>query len=292
MIFRYATYTPVKKGVPFSKLRQLLPEEIKKHLIHDERTLDDVCIDVAKNDIVQKIDKIFGIPKTRKIVKYISVEVTEEDISKFDYFIIRPYTIDYKKDFDAIYNNPQCNNPDCSFGSSLNGPYIIKNHKIIKHGIGHMYHPMLNEKYLMISEKLKNHFQNNDITGLEYEECQMRKNINRGSSIYFARVTGKGSSFAEDVVVNRWCCKKHHIPAEFYAFNKSYSGELLSKKDFQIIPNIKTKKKIYTYQMPLLVITKRTLGIMLKSKSRGILEKGFFYERSFEPLLLSVSSEK
>ncbi len=283
MIFRFSTYTPVKRGVSDNMLFQMLPTNIREELIKDERIPNGVWIELSKKDIIREIDKIFKIPKSRKITKYYHVEVTQEDIDQFGHFFLLAETIYYKKDFDATFNESECDNVDCPFGAFLSAPYIIKRAKLSKFDIGGMFHPMVNERYLMISERLKTIFENNNITGLEYEKCQFTDKMYMGKPIYFSKITGIGSTVADDIRVNRWCCKKHRIPAEFHSFNDSYPNDMLSKEDFQLIPTIHTTKGIYRYQTPALIITTRVLKILLDSKSIRFLNEGFFYKKSFRP---------
>ena len=233
-----------------------------------------------KLEVVEKIDKIFKIPKSRKIVKLHYAETKGEDIDKFSHYVVGFKSID--RGFDCNFNKSSCS-IDCSVGANISSPFTLKEKKLQKLDIGEIFVALIEDRYLLVSHIMRSLFEENSITGLEYEECKLDKNMDIGQHYYFSKVTGEGSSKADDIIIRRWSCQKHNVPADFHLFNRTYPNKLISNNDFQLIKTLNIGSKTYKYQRSILLVSTRALQLILKSKRRNLMNLSFFHGIPYEP---------
>lgn len=283
MIFRYATYACARRGRSPLHLRRKLPESIQNELIDDERLREDVWIDLSKRETVREIDRIIGIPQTRKAFKWYHAEVTSKDIDAFSHYFVDARDMDWRVHYDAEIYKPGCKTHGCPFGGTVIGPCVLLKSNLFKFDIAESMVPGVDSPYLFISESLKRRFDEERITGLQYERCRVTKGIKEKRNMYFAKVIGRGASAADDVLVTRWCCKKHKVPAEMFLFNFKYPSELLGSDDFQMETTFWIGRKRYAWQIPGVLMTTRVLKVILEGDFRGLRKSCFFNKNAYQP---------
>ena len=205
-------------------------------------------------------------------------EVTEDGIDEFNYYKVGLKTVE---GFSANVNRTSCNNPDCWSEFNIHPPFIIKQPKWQKLDIGTIF---MYDQHLMLSEKIKQIFEKNEIQGLEYIKCELGPKLDPNKSLFFAKITGRGKEVVENIKVKKWICETHKMPSIYYNLGINLPEYELGNDDFQLITNIQSNKALYMLSMPWLIISCKALKLILNSSRKDLVKIGFLLGEPYLPV--------
>ena len=292
MKFEYVIYAAASNYEHFCLLIRQIPKDIKKEFIQDPHLNEtSVWVETKKTKVIRYLDKIFCIDQTREVNKHIHLEVDKAEISNYLYFDIVPTLLEWDRQVFCDIKRPTCQTDSCPVGSEIVSPVRITQKKSKRIGIAEIGRPWDNQRELIISAELKEIFDSEGITGLEYEPCIFDERDKMPgievSPPYLAHIKHATGQFSDDILVTRYYCEKHSIPLYFHLFGEKLTRDVLSEHDFQTINRITVKDRVYYYRRPRLIITRKTLELLLKHKIRGLTDPCFFLNEKFAPVVLT-----
>jgi hypothetical protein len=292
---RYETisYYPLKPPFARDEIEKQLPDSIVRELLHGPYLVY-LIVESHKTDVVQYLDQKFRIGQTKDFRKRIALEVDKSEIPNFSHFFIDPRALEWGREVFCNIIRPTCESEACRFGVQMLRPVRIPIKKAKNLGIAAIGRPWDDCVELILSPYVKNLFESEGITGLDYEPCEFYDaNVCDEPDLtppYLAIVTTATGRLADDIVMGEgtFICKKHaYLNIAFIMFNERTHREALSGDDFQMTNWVIIKDKKYYYAAPRLIVSRRVLQLLLKHKIRGLTGMGFFLGEKFLPLVLT-----
>jgi len=283
MRFETVTYSP---GESLDEIKRQLPDWVNEQLMDYPRCIY-VTVETHKKDVIEYLDKFFKIGKSYDCVKRYFLEIDKSEIPNFEYFHIIPDVLILGKHIFGNIIRPTCSQEACSFGSKLLSPLRITSKKAKRVGIAQLHRPWGQTYEFIISSQLKNIFDSEGITGLEYEQCviddgPLREELEVPPP-YLARISHKISRHAEHIIPGNYICKKHSVMSSFSLINSWLSREEMNEDDFQAIDKMIVKGKVYNLHGEQFRTSRKALELLLKHKIRGLVPIGFFLGHKFLP---------
>ena len=148
-------FWPTEANVSANVARQTLPAQLQDELLQDAWGIQ---VDASKSTVIEEIEKILQIEKTKKFVKYRYLEIDETEIPNYTHFFIRPQRFGWKEDVFFEVTERTCRSHDgCPWGVKNSSPLRIKSSKL--KGIGEVVGPpMLQTKLLLVAPHVKELF--------------------------------------------------------------------------------------------------------------------------------------
>jgi len=213
-----------------------------------------IQIDTSKTQAIEDIEKRLHIGKTDKFVKRKCVEVDKKEISNFSHFVIRPKRLGWKEHVFFEISSRIC--PDCLWGVKISSPIQMRDG--VLRGIGSLGGiPLLHTKLLFLTPEVRNLFESEGITGLEYQQAE--KSDGTPESYFLANVTHHAYVTGSRIIAKH--CVHNTIGGAF-VFDEQVPAEGL-KNDFQMIDRVIVSGIEYSYDYPLLVVTGKALRLLL-----------------------------
>lgn len=316
MKFETITYYPTNRvGFDvFKKVKEDLPESIKKHLIltptHD--TQNYIKIEANNKNVIEYLDKVLE----ERILdhscrKRYHIEIDENEISNYSYFKIFVDCLEYGRFVFADVKMPDCSKDGCFLGSKLLAPVKIKTSKAKKLDIATLNYPWSKEVVLLISSRMKTIFDEKSVTGLYYESAGL---LHSASKIDYERSKGinhikyreiKTTKDMREIIETPFIARiiKHiHHKAKEIFIDKEYCHEhstirsgtpvldpsldyKTENSDFLQIEAVEVKDKIYQYHTNEFIISRKVLEILLEYKANGLRDVGLTFRSSFRPVV-------
>lgn len=279
MKYHYYSYGTGKGKKPLYERKENMPQEVLNELLNDDRLVNEVYVDKAKQDVVDKLDKLLKIGKAEDYFRTEHLEVSSTNIDEYDFF-----RVSFKKALVVEdYTPPTCPSGMCTRGVGINEPYILKSTKSLD--IGQI--DMIQSTTFVLSSKMKKVFIEEGITGLEYHVCQDK---GAGESDYsVAKVTNRIYEDADSIYLNTYCESCGTI-MNYIPFGLRLDRDSVLDLDFQMINGIRVNDKVYNYPVPTWICSKKALKVLLREKVKGMGVKTFFLKEKFIPQLLSDKS--
>ena len=291
MRYETAAYLPIKKPYVYKDIVLNFPAEIVNQLIKSDNKLY-VEVETSKTEVVKFLDDYFYIGKRKDFKKFISLEVDKKEIAFFTHFTILPRCLEWDREIFSNIIRPQCvESKACPVGAKMLSPVRVSVKKSKRIGIAEIFGPWSKERILVLSPVLKKLFDENGITGLEYERCVLddgdRFSDPEGAPPYVARVKTKIRKYAEDITHIKYLCSKHKIMQWFELFDACIYEEDLPKDDFLSVDHVMVKGVTYNYMRNSLMITRKVLELLLKNRIRGLSTMCVYLNEKFLPVVLS-----
>jgi len=292
MRYETATYLSLKTPYDFKEIIKNFPAEIVNQLIQSDNTLY-VEAETTKTDVVKFLDNFFEIGVEKKFRKHILLEVDKKEINNFSHFSILPRFLEWDKEIFCNIIRNQCNECQvCPADVKILSPVRVGVKKSKKIGIAEMFGHKSKERTLVLSPVVKKIFDDNNITGLEYERCILddRDTLTEpeGAPPYIARVQNKACNYAGDITCIQYLCSKHKILQSFKYLDIFLYAEDLPDVDFVSVDRVVVQGEIYNYMRNSLIITRKVLELLLKNKIRGLTTRCVYLNEKFLPVILST----
>lgn len=288
MLYKTVTYMPLKPPYLIEEIKKELPDYIIDQLIQYPRSIY-VSVEAYKNEIVEYLDKYFNIGTSHDFIKKVNLEIDKSEIYKFDYYNIIPRPLEMGREIFGNIVRPTCLTDTCPVGSRLLSPVRITTNKCKTVGFAEIHRPWGQPVELVITSRVKELFDSNGVTGLEYEPCVINDDALRNESEidppYIARISRRIGMYAEDIKIGKYICEKHSILMSFQLFGKWISKDDLSVDDFQAIDKIIVNGRVYYFHNHGFIVSRKVLEILLKYKIQGLVDMGFFLGQKFLPVI-------
>jgi hypothetical protein len=286
---RYETAAYLHHGayISLEDIKKTLPQHIISQLLDSKNELY-VKVETFKTEVVEYLDKHFRIGESFDFTKNVSLETDKSEIPNFTHFHIMPDALEFGRHVFCNIIRPTCRKEACPAGSKICGPVRIHPKKNKRIGITRIARPWANDVELVISPLLKNLFDEEGITGLEYERCMLENtdwlSEPPGPAPYFARIVYKTKGCAEDIKVKEYICEEHSYLMRFAVNNGWVLRDNLSDDDFQCIDGVVIKGRTYRYPAhPGMIISRKLLQLLLKHKIRGLCPATYHFNEKFRP---------
>ena len=285
-----------KKMRNVSDIRKQLPEKILCELIPDSDMRKSNCISVETRKIstVEYLDRILQLKK--KIFKRVRyIEITEEEIPKYEFYYVDLRSLDWGAHIEYEVTRPICEMEACPYGSKIVSDYKLYVSKIPRLSIGRIWGIWDMSIKFIISRKLKEAFDSEGVTGLNYRSCLVEnRSEENGSNIqddhfYMVQIIPNLTETADNISLAKgYFCKKHSILFRYDGlFNRSIQKENASDDDFQMINRTTIMGKVYYFRIPYFFLSRKILNILLKYNIKDMKQRGPYLKRSFVPVLFS-----
>jgi len=255
--------------------RESLPPELRNELIEGAWGIQ---VDATKTQVIEDLEKRLQIGMTDDFVKYVYVEVDKREISNYSHFYIRPQLFDWME--DALFEITPRTYDKCSCGVSISSPIQIRSSAL--QGIGMIDGvPMLDTRLLLVTPEVRELFEAEGISGLEYASFE---DIDGASAPgYIAKVTHCAHEVGTKIVAKP--CE-HHSIAGALVFDSTVPKDDLCN-DFQMIDRVTVKGTDYTYWVPLLVVSQNALSLLLENEVAGMESITVMLDEVFRPVIVS-----
>jgi len=296
MIVDYFWYSPVvkKRGKTYldsDETVKKMPVNIKEQLLqHPYCSQGCILAETKKSDLIAFLDNFLKIEKN-EFDRTRHIEITEEEIDKYDYFLVGLRVLNWGEHITYEFNRPTCKTDACFWGAQITSPTRIKSEKIRSLSLAKIYDIWNFGVRFIISEKLKEIFDLKGITGLKYEPCliEHKKDSKTEAQIfkdgfYVATIVSAVTQKADQIFIHSWC-KKHSTIFSYDACNVTYEQGNLIKGDFQMVNRIIVRGKEYDYILPFWFVSRKVLNILLANKVADIRPIGLYFKKSFVPVV-------
>jgi len=281
-----------KKYISAADIKQQLSESMVDKLLPQPNKYCVSClyVETNKTDVVKMLDDKWL--KKGKLGKNREIEVTKDEIEKYDYYFIDLKNLELKTHVLYEFDRPKCSHETCTWGSRITSDIKIKEKIIGKYDFAKISEVWGMGVTFLISNRIKELFDENGITGLDYEICEIepstkshQENISddANSKYFVARVITSYKKMASDIKL-RDHCKQHSITIDATPINVKYPVESMSQDDFQMLNKINVGKKEYTFTSPWFFISRRVLQMLLNINAKGIKSMTLFTKGGFTPV--------
>lgn len=271
-------FWPTREGISVNAVKQSLPIRLQEELLDAWG----IQLEASKSNEVDEIEEILQIGKTKEFVKYRYLEVDKHEIHNYSHFLIRPQRFGWQEDVFFDVTERTCKSHDgCPWGVEISSPLGIKANKLC--GIGEVVGPpMLKTKLVLVAEHVKQLFDSEGITGLEYMEGE---DLDLVSRPFVARVAHGAYEAGTDLVTN--CCPKHRSISGALIFDATIPRNGIVDQDFQMIDRVRIEEQEFFYHHSLLVVSRRALELLFRHKVPGLEKATTILSQKFRPLVVS-----
>lgn len=302
MKIEYYAYYPIVKTNKFypygdrqypsiSDIRKQLPSHIAKELMEGNisQNANNIRVEAKKTDIVAYLDKVMKLKKNN-FSKIRDIEITEEEIGNYDYFFIDLRSLDWGKQIYYEFTRPTCELESCPYDAQITSPTRIRSKSIRSLNFGRVWDIWKVGVRFIISEKLKNIFDSEQLTGLKYEPCLIEHQKGKKGEtqvfedrFFVAEIAHGIPQHASHIFLHEYC-KKHSIIISFDRCNPFISRDAVLPYDFQMINRLVVKGQEYFYNIPTFFVSRKVLEILLKNCKDNLRQRGFLLKKSFVPV--------
>lgn len=268
-----------------------LPSHIKAELMKGSRLTDyGIYVEASKHDIVLRLDSLLGICVRTDFGKDHIVEIDRTGIPGYEYFFIDPKTVDYGRHVFFEMSQPTCSLGICPWGARITSPVRVGQRALKGLGIAYVSRPWkFRANELLVSRAVRDVFVSANVTGLEYEECWPNGGVDRSkielAPAYLARIVEGSYQCSKDIIPGTNYCAEHSSVLAPYPFGLWTPREALAPDDFQNIDTLRVGSRVYYYNTPWWVISRRVLELLLANRVPGLQDATVFLNERFRPLL-------
>lgn len=289
-------YVPSRPPFILADIIKMLPEKIVGELRNSGREIY-VTVDANKFETVAFLDDYFSISQSDQFYKRTDLEIDKKDIDDFDYFLISPQVLQLGCGINADITRPSCDFEPCPIGSHIIKPVTVTQAKCRTlgiAGIGRAWGGFVSE--MLVSAMTKKLFDENGITGLTYEPCILQKESKKtGGDLevpFFAEIDHWATDEAIAMRLDESCyCQKHSIIFTYRLKGRQVKRCQLANKDIVGIKGLSVEGKEYLYRQYHILISRRTLQLLLRYKIPGLMAIGFYLGQRFLPVILAGAEQ-
>lgn len=291
----WVSYWPTSRDVSKSDAINALPPRLKEALFKNW-----LGVEIHKIEVIRELDERFGIGKKKDYVKTHRLEIDKSYISNYSHFIISPRILDANEQVFFEVSPPTCDvdirktgsEMVCPWGSRIISPILNQQECLKNLDLAQICRVWdFQTKELVVSPAMKEIFDTEGVTGLNYEECWTTEKPGPSGHerppAYVARVSHGGYQSGDDIIVGRGYCPKHSIVLTPCIFGERTPREGLGEDDFQRLGEVRIGNKEYHHYKSHLVVTRRVLELLLKWKVRGLRPATVVLNQPFRPLIVS-----
>src|SRR6266478_1547755 len=291
----WVSYWPTSRDISERDVINALPPRLKQSLFKNW-----LGAEINRSDVILELDERFQIGKTKEYVKTHRLEIHRSCISDYSHFIISPRILEANEHVFFQVTHPTCDVDTrktgsgmvCPWGSRIISPILILQKCLKNLDLAQICRVWdFQAKELVMSPAMKEIFDTEGITSLDYEECWTTEkpgpSVGRRPPAYVARVSRGGYQSGDDIIVGRDYCLKHSIVLTPYIFGERTPQEGLGQDDFQRLGEVRIGNKEYHHYKSHLVITRRALELLLKHRVRGLRPATVILTQPFRPLIVS-----
>lgn len=266
MIFKYTAYSPTKNTLSPLDVKRKMPTHLSEELLTENPFSYGIFIDSNKVNAISMLDKYFRVGKKLAFTKHEIVEIDHNELDLFDYYRIVPKVLDPCDDIHVEYDMSDTTD-------------IVKSIRLSKSLPGkHCIYELWTAKartILIISSLLKDHFDRSGIHGLRYSKiipANLHTNSNISKLDYYAAIITEESQCEADNIIpdNTGHNYKKRIVSAPHLFGLKYPSTRLKNSDFQYIRDIHVGNKVYHRAKPELIVSQRTIRLLLELKAEGL----------------------
>ena len=291
MRIEYYSYYPIikKYGIPhigIFEIRRGLASHIKRELIQHPGFNNRLSVETRKEHVVAHLDKVMKV-KRNHFSRHRHIEVTEDNIDEHNFFFIDVRSLDWGKQIKYEFNSPVCKVETCPWGSKRTSPTRLRARSIRNLDLGRIWDIWDMTVRFVISERLKDLFTNNGITGLKYERCMIEDERGKQGQTkvfegryYVAEIAQSISQNAERIYLHDYC-KLHGVITSFAMCDPVIRANAILSDDFQMINRLSVKEKAYYFRTPDFFISRKVLKLLLENEVTDLRKRGTYFGKPF-----------
>jgi hypothetical protein len=268
-----------RDDVSINAVRDQLPANLRDQLIEDAYGIQ---VDASKSEAIEDIESSLRIGKTRDFVRCTYVEVDKSEIGNYSHFFVRPQPFGWKENAFFEVTERSCKaDAMCRWGVRASSPVRVKSSKL--KGLSEIAGPPMPQiKLLLVTRQVRELFDAEGITGLEYESCEDLDGIS--APPFLATVGHRACQVGSDIVAKH--CPEHRTMFGCFVVDMETPRDGLSDHDFLMIDRVNVDGRDYLYHYPLLVVSQKALTLLLKHKVRSLQQVTTLLNQKFRPLVM------
>lgn len=281
------------------RIRDSLPQWIKERLVQRQTQMatfvygiNDDCIYVesADKEVQQALDELLHIHTRRDYSKRWYAEIPKAELDRFPFHYLSPRPYEQERQVFFEFSRPTCKTWEpCPWGYERTSPVRLHPKVLSSLGIGSIGAAWNAEAdSLLLSADVKRLFDENGITGLAYEPCEVgtkkQKDDSLGTVAYAARIQPRTYLSADEVSLDNYC-PEHQMLGSHRSFNERLPYSRLGSEDFHAIDRIRVGEKEYWLQTRDWVASSRVVKLLLREKVKGLMVCTAVLKEKFRPLV-------
>lgn len=285
----------IKFVTPVSKIKEKLPDSILSQIMNTPPEINPItiAIETKNTEAIEYVENMLN-EQGFDFGKAKDIEVTKDEIDGFEFFFIGLRSLGWGDEIDYDKTHPTCQYEACPVGSEIISPVYLNSKCAGTFSIGKCIDIWNMKVRFILSQKLKEVFESEGVTGLKYKQCLMGHRDEKGGwaqesyegKYHLTEVVSTISEEADNVSLeNRGDCKKHLILFKYGGLtNRKLSRNAISQSDFQMIDRVIVKGRQYLYRTPDFMISCKVLKILMKYAVSDIHSRGIYFKDGLTPV--------
>jgi hypothetical protein len=261
------------------RAQESLPAQLRQELIEGAWGIQ---VEASKTQVIEELEKRLKIGKSDDFVKYTHVEVDKSEIPNYSHFFIRPQEFGWKEEvfFEVTPQTCTAHNM-CHWGVKIASPIQLRSSSL--QGIGGIGgRPMLHTKLLFVTSEVRDLFESEGISGLEYESFEDLDGAAEPG--FVAEVTHAAHHIGTKIIAK--ACPVHHSMFGCFVFDFQTPNDGL-RNDFQMIDRVTVKGIDYAYVYPFLIVSQKVLNLLFAHSVAELESITTMLDEQFRPLIVS-----
>jgi hypothetical protein len=261
------------------RAQESLPLQLRQELIEGTWGIQ---VEASKTQVIEELEKRLQIGKTDEFVKYTHIEVDKSEIPNYSHFFIRPQEFGWKEEVFFEVTPRTCTAHDmCPWGVKISSPIQFRSSTL--RGIGGIGgRPMLHTKLLFVTREVRDLFDSEGLSGLEYEGFEDLDCVAEPG--FVAKVTHAAHNIGTKIIAKP--CPVHHSIFGCFVFDFQTPNVGL-RNDFQMIDRVTVKGTDYAYVYPFLVVSQKVLRLLHTHNVAELESITTILDHEFRPLIVS-----
>lgn len=263
-----------KPTTPVSTIKEELPSSILSQLLDIPTGVNPITINIETKN-AEAIQYVADILRKRgfDFDKAKHIETTKDEIDNYEFFFVGLQSLHWGEQFDYDVTRPTCKFEACPIGAKITSSVYLKTKYAGTFLIGKCDDMWNMNTRFILSQKIKEVFESEGITGLKYEQCLIGHRDEKGrwtqesyeDKYYLAEIISTVHEEADDIYLDkRDFCKTHSILFRYDGLiNRRKPYWVISHDDFQMINRVKVKGKEYYYRISMYFVSRKVLKILL-----------------------------
>lgn len=293
MIVDIIGYWSTKPSNPTETVRQRLPESLKARLLQGKKFEYGIYASSDDAALIADLDHKFRIGARNDFVKSRYVEVDKRSLDEYPFYHIDPAPMDHSAKVFFDVSPHECSMPTCPSGARIVSPIRVAPRAAKRIGIAWIAGPWPTEVDLIVSAELRDLFEQENISGLRYEECEIGSAtavIDASDTKVYRATIIPTTCYRADEIVLRFpenYCSRHKMVTGPHIVNETMPLADMHESDFQTIKGVRVKDEEIVFFTPRWVISRRCLRLLLDHKVPGLGTPTWILNQKFRPLITS-----
>jgi hypothetical protein len=295
MIFDCVQYWP-NFSFDIANAKSQLPVRVQKELVSAHGAAKwGLMVESPKRLIVSFLDSFFSIGTSNRFTKIRYVEITRDELPRFEYYHISPRVLEEGKHFHYETNDWPCSHEFCPIGNHVITPYRIKAKLLNKLDFARVARSCAFDSVdFVLSAALHESLKKLGAKGMDFQTCMTgsEKDSRNTDRVLVGKVAVSACRSARGLVVpSEDFCSEHLFALNPYPIDPFFLPESIPEgADFFIDNCLRTDNVTYRVYGQC-GISRRVLEVLLNEVPRGLMRKGWYFREKFVPIVMGTCDD-